>query len=95
MSFTASRRELIDEVAAAAARAAAQELLLAIPQVLEDALQAVRPGPDGEARQGNTQLLELLEGMASAQVSAAGTYAATLKSELAAARKNGRRADRS
>lgn len=79
MSFTASERILIDEIVTAAARAALQELRLAIPQIVEEAMQ--------EARQGNAQALELLEGLASAQVSAAGSQAATLKSEIAAARK--------
>jgi hypothetical protein len=85
MTFTASQRDLIDEAARAAARSAIRELLLAIPQIVEEALQ-----------EGREPVLELLEGVASAQVSAAGNYAATLKSELTAARKkNGRRADRS
>jgi hypothetical protein len=75
MSFTPSEQALIEEAARAAARAARQELLQAIPQIVEDALQQER-GP----------VLELLERIALSQVSAAGTYAATLKSELRQAR---------
>lgn len=78
MSFTASERVLIDEVAAAAARAAARELLGAIPQIVECAMQEA---------EGQEPVLELLEEVVNAQVRAAGNYAATFKSEIAAARK--------
>lgn len=79
MSFTTSERVIIDEVAHQAARAAVRDVLVDIQRVVAAALR--------EADRGNTQVLELLEGLANAQVSAAGSMASTLKSEIAAARK--------
>lgn len=79
MSFTTSERIVIDEAAAAAAKAVWRDVVPDIQRIVQAAIC--------EAAAGNTKILELLEGVANAQVSAAGTYAATIKQEIAAARK--------
>ncbi len=80
MAFTTSERIIINEQAYAAARAVVKDVTKDIKSIVENAMK--------KATDGDGQILKLLETIADAQVHAAGNYAATLKSELAAARQN-------
>ncbi len=79
MAFTTSERIIIDEAAYAASRAAVKDVMTDITRIVENAL--------AKATTGDDRIMKLLDVIANAQVSAAGSYAATLKAELAAARR--------
>jgi hypothetical protein len=79
MTLTTSERIIVDQAAYAAAKAVVKDVLTDITRIVENAVEKASTGDD--------RIVKLLDVIANAQVSAAGSYAATLKAELAAARR--------